>query len=137
MPKLVGKTTAAVRSQDSQDLRRIVGQSLRALRKLAGLTQTDIAKRLKVGQAAVSKIERRGDVQISSLKKYLEALGATLRIDASFDSKTRRRYWPEGAFDADVTNEDRLVFPIFGKQASICAQSKSQRGEGAPRKVKA
>ena len=81
MPRLRGRIVKAIRVTDSQ-LGRIVGRSLRALREVADLTQADLAKRLGVGQAAVSKIENRGDVQISSLKKYVEALGATLRIDA-------------------------------------------------------
>jgi len=88
MPKLNGNIVKAIRVKDS-DLGRVVGQSLRALRELAGFTQGDLAKRLEVGQAAVSKIEHRGDVQISSLKKYVEALGATLRIDAAFERWSR------------------------------------------------
>ena len=87
MRKLSGKIVKAIRVKDS-DLGRIVGQSLRALRELAGLTQTDLAARLAVGQAAVSKIENRGDVQISSLKKYVEALA---RPFASTQRLTRGR----------------------------------------------
>jgi predicted transcriptional regulator len=113
MPKLSGKVVKAIRFKDS-DLGRIVGRSLKALRELAGLTQIDLATRLNVGQAAISKIENRGDVQISSLKKYVEALGATLRIDATFDSASRTAARLEGAFDFDLTDDDQLVFPIFG-----------------------
>ena len=86
MPKLNGKIVSAVRVNGG-DLGRVVGNSLRTLRSLAGLTQNDLAERLNVGQAAISKIEHRGDVQISSLKKYVEALGATLRIEAAFDAE--------------------------------------------------
>jgi DNA-binding XRE family transcriptional regulator len=66
MSKLNGKIVKAVRVRNT-DLGRIVGESLRTLRELAGLTQSEIAARLNVGQAAISKIERRGDVLISSL----------------------------------------------------------------------
>jgi predicted transcriptional regulator/DNA-binding XRE family transcriptional regulator len=115
MPKLSGKVVKAVRVKNS-DLGRIVGQSLKALRELAGLTQADLAKRVKVGQAAISKIENRGDVQISSLKRYVEGLGATLRIDAAFDTESLTAVRLEGAFDFDLNDDDQLVFPIFGDE---------------------
>jgi predicted transcriptional regulator/DNA-binding XRE family transcriptional regulator len=115
MPKLNGKIVEAIRVKDSE-LGRVVGQSLKALRELAGLTQTDLAMRLKVGQAAVSKIENRGDVQISSLKKYVEAIGATLRIDAAFDPESPSAPRLEGAFDFNLNDDDQLVFPIFGDE---------------------
>jgi predicted transcriptional regulator/DNA-binding XRE family transcriptional regulator len=115
MLKLSGKVVEAIRVKDS-DLGRIVGQSLKALRKLAGLTQAELAKRLKVGQAAISKIEHRGDVQISSLKKYVEALGATLRIDAAFEPASLAAMRLEGAFDLELNDDDQLVFPIFGDE---------------------
>jgi predicted transcriptional regulator/DNA-binding XRE family transcriptional regulator len=115
MPKFSGKIVKAIRVKDS-DLGRIVGQSLRALRERAGLTQTDVATRLAVGQAAISKIENRGDVQISSLKRYVEALGATLRIDAAFGAEARTTARLESAFDVDFSDDDQLIFPIFGDE---------------------
>jgi len=115
MPKLSGKIVKVIRFKDS-DLGRIVGRSLKSLRELAGLTQIDLAKRLQVGQAAISKIETRGNVQISSLKKFVEAVGATLRIDATFDAMSRKAARLEGAFDFDLSPDDQLVFPIFGDE---------------------
>ncbi|HEY8264917.1 MAG TPA: helix-turn-helix domain-containing protein [Methyloceanibacter sp.] len=113
MAKSERKIVDAVRVADS-DLGRIVGQSLKGLRELAGLTRADLAARLKVGQAAISKFESHGDVDISSLKNYVEALGARLRIDAAFDAQAAGRL--EDAFDGAFTNEDQLVFPIFGDE---------------------
>jgi transcriptional regulator with XRE-family HTH domain len=109
--KLKGRVVKAVRIKNS-DLDRIVGQSLKELRELAGLTQKDLAIRLEVGQAAVSKIENRGDVQLSSLQKYVEALGATLRVEAAFSIEASRAMRLEGAFDSDLRDDDQLVFPI-------------------------
>lgn len=113
MSKLSGKVIKAVRVGDT-DAGRIVGRSLRALREMAGLTQAQMAKRLKIGQAAISKIEHRGDVQISSLQKYVEALGAKLRIEAAFPASAMVAPPLKGAFDPDVLDENQLVFPIFG-----------------------
>jgi predicted transcriptional regulator len=115
MSKISESVVQAIRVNDS-DLGRVVGKSLKALRELAGLTQTDLATRLDVGQAAISKIENRGDVQISSLRKYVEALGAKLRIDAAFDAASRKKVRLEGAFDFDLNDDDQLVFPIFGDE---------------------
>jgi transcriptional regulator with XRE-family HTH domain len=48
---------------------------LAAIRRAAGLTQTELAANLGVGQAAVSKIERQSDMLLSTLASYLMALG--------------------------------------------------------------
>jgi transcriptional regulator with XRE-family HTH domain len=48
---------------------------LAALRRAIGLTQTELAANLGVGQAQISKIERQGDMLISTLASYLTALG--------------------------------------------------------------
>lgn len=113
MAKLSDKIVNAVRVGDS-DAGRVVGESLKALRELAGLTQTEMAARLSVGQAAISKIEHRGDVQISSLQRYVEALGARLRIEASFPAQTPFLSQFRDAFESDVPDDDQLVLPIFG-----------------------
>jgi predicted transcriptional regulator/DNA-binding XRE family transcriptional regulator len=115
MPKLNRKIIKAVRVKNT-DLGRVVGESLKKLRELAGFTQSEIASRLKVGQAAISKIEHRGDVQISSLQKYVEALGATLRIDASFTAESMKTLRFGEAFDPDLQDDDQLIFPIFGDE---------------------
>jgi transcriptional regulator with XRE-family HTH domain len=49
---------------------------LAAIRRAAGLTRTELAANLGVGQAAVSKIERQSDMLLSTLASYLKALGA-------------------------------------------------------------
>ncbi len=55
---------------------------LAALRTRAGVTQQQIAERMRISQSDVSKLERRADVKVSTLRAYLDALGATLRITA-------------------------------------------------------
>lgn len=53
---------------------------LAALRRSAGLTQTELAAKLEVGQAQISKIERQSDMLISTLASYLAALGADAKL---------------------------------------------------------
>lgn len=57
---------------------------LHELRRARALTQGDMAKMLKVNQPAVSKIEQRADVYVSSLRSYIEAAGGKLKIVAEF-----------------------------------------------------
>lgn len=58
------------------------------LRKARGLTQTDVAKRLGVTQKRVSAIERAEDLNVSTLQRYVAALGGQLQADAEFDDET-------------------------------------------------
>jgi predicted transcriptional regulator/DNA-binding XRE family transcriptional regulator len=115
MAKSKDKIVEAVRVGDG-DAGRVVGRSLKALRELVGLTQIEMAARLKVGQAAISKIEHRGDVQISSLQKYVDALGARLRIDATFPPGGNVASLLTNAFDVETSDENQLVLPIFGDE---------------------
>lgn len=61
--------------------------SLRQLRKAIGKTQTVVAKRLKIGQDAVSKIETRGDMYVSTLRDFIEAMGGELQLVAQFPNR--------------------------------------------------
>ena len=54
---------------------------LRELRAALGVTQEQLASRLGVQQAAVSRLERRPDMTLSSLRRYVEALGGELEIN--------------------------------------------------------
>ncbi|MGH7542969.1 MAG: helix-turn-helix domain-containing protein, partial [Gemmatimonadota bacterium] len=57
-----------------------VSTTLAEARARAGLTQTQVAERLGVGQSDVSKLERRGDVRLSTLRAYARAIGARLHV---------------------------------------------------------
>lgn len=57
---------------------------LQELRLARGLTQGELASTLKVRQASISKLERRTDMYISSLRSHIEALGGALEIVARF-----------------------------------------------------
>jgi transcriptional regulator with XRE-family HTH domain len=60
---------------------------LAAMRRAAGLTQTELAANLGVGQAQVSKIERQDDMLISTLASYLAALGVEAKIAVEMDGQ--------------------------------------------------
>jgi len=58
--------------------------TLEELRKARALSQEEVAASLAVGQPAVAKLEKRADMHVSSLRRYVEALGGTLEITAHF-----------------------------------------------------
>jgi transcriptional regulator with XRE-family HTH domain len=65
---------------------------LRELREKSELTQTAMAKVLDVSQKRVSNIEH-GAVeraQVDTLRRYVEALGGTLLVEAKFGDETYR-----------------------------------------------
>lgn len=62
-----------------------VGESLRRLRLARGRTQQQIAETLGSTQPEVSKLEKRSDMRISTVRAYVGALGGTLELRARFD----------------------------------------------------
>lgn len=58
--------------------------ALRDLREALELTQQELANRLHVKQAAISKFESQSDLYISTLRNILSAMGADLKIVAQF-----------------------------------------------------
>jgi DNA-binding XRE family transcriptional regulator len=54
--------------------------ALQELRKAMELTQKDVAKELGISQDGVSRIEKRSDVMLSTLRKYIEAVGGKLSL---------------------------------------------------------
>ena len=67
--------------------------ALHELRKVLDKSQADLAARLDVNQPAITKMEHRTDIRISSLKRMIEAMGGSLEIKACF---------PQG--DVTITN---------------------------------
>jgi len=65
-----------------------LGAGVPAIRRAAGLTQTDLAANLGVGQAQVSKIERQTDMLLSTLAAYLDALGVRSQLVVEVGGQT-------------------------------------------------
>jgi transcriptional regulator with XRE-family HTH domain len=62
--------------QRAQEIREEL--NLRELRRRRNLTQARLAKKLKIGQEGVSRIERRKDISISTLLSYIDGIGGKL-----------------------------------------------------------
>jgi DNA-binding transcriptional regulator YiaG len=61
------------------------------LRHQEAVSQAELAGRLDVTQGAISKFEHAEDVRVSTLREYLEALGARLELVAVFDDDDESR----------------------------------------------
>ena len=61
-----------------------IGYLLRAARHKSGITQDELARRLRTSKSAISRIENHAeDIRLSTLKKFARALGKDLRIAIS------------------------------------------------------
>lgn len=96
---------------------------LAELREALAIRQTDLAQKLKTTQAAVSRLERRGNITVGSLKGYIEALGGRLELNAVLPGHTVRIAL------ALNENADRL-----GKST---ISSKGKSANAVPRRTKA
>jgi DNA-binding XRE family transcriptional regulator len=79
--KMAPKRRARVEQRMQEALKAMPLEGLRDAREM---TQTQLAKVLHVSQGAVSKVERRTDMYISTLRSYIRAIGGDLQIRAVF-----------------------------------------------------
>jgi DNA-binding XRE family transcriptional regulator len=61
--------------------------NLRDLRKARRLTQARVAKTLGITQDSVSRLEKRSDLLLSTLRKTVRAMGGNVRIIAEFPDR--------------------------------------------------
>jgi transcriptional regulator with XRE-family HTH domain len=64
--------------------------TLRQLREARERSQEEVGQKLHIKQAAVSKLERRADMYLSTLRSYIEAMGGKLEIIARFPNHAVR-----------------------------------------------
>ena len=76
-PSAQARVDARVRST-------LASMPLAEIRKAIGMTQSELAGSLDIAQGSVSKIENQADMYISTLRKYVQALGGELHLTAQF-----------------------------------------------------
>jgi transcriptional regulator with XRE-family HTH domain len=87
--EIKSKTPPEARARAAQKTRDMSAAiHLDALRRMVGITQGELAERLGTNQPSVSKLERRQDMYVSSLRHVVAALGGTLEISARFPGFT-------------------------------------------------
>jgi transcriptional regulator with XRE-family HTH domain len=81
--QLETKMSPAARARAEAKAERMLSEmALDELREALKLTQESLAQSLHVNQAAISKVERRSDMLISTLRKIIQAMGGELEIRA-------------------------------------------------------
>jgi DNA-binding XRE family transcriptional regulator len=61
--------------------------SLRDLRQAHELTQERMSEVLGIGQEGISRLEKRTDLLLSTLRSYIKAMGGELRLIAEFPDR--------------------------------------------------
>jgi len=79
--RMTPKARARVDARVRQTLTRL---PLSEVRKAVGMTQQELAQRLEQRQGHVSKLENAADMYLTTLRKYVEALGGRLHLTATF-----------------------------------------------------
>lgn len=69
--------------------RKITAIRLQQAREQVGVTQEELAARLHMSQPALSRFERRPNVTVIVLRRYVEALGGTLEVNMVLPKRTR------------------------------------------------
>jgi DNA-binding XRE family transcriptional regulator len=88
---LRAKMTPERKEANRQAAEKMIGaMPLEDLREARSITQTHLAALLKITQASVSKMERRTDMYVSTLRSFVEAMGGELEIRAIFPEGTVR-----------------------------------------------
>jgi transcriptional regulator with XRE-family HTH domain len=93
MPKKFEALRAKMATQARERSRALAAKyraemALDELREAREMTQVHLAKVLGVNQAAVSKLERRTDMYVSTLHDFVKAMGGELKITAQFPEGT-------------------------------------------------
>lgn len=70
--------------------RSVLEMNLASLRELAGKSQGDVAAVVEMSQGELSRVERRSDHLVSTLRKIVEGLGGELEITAKLGNKSVR-----------------------------------------------
>lgn len=61
--------------------------TLKQLRKMAKLTQTELSQTMGVGQDTISRLEKRHDMLLSTISHYVESLGGKIEMVATFPNR--------------------------------------------------
>jgi Helix-turn-helix domain len=90
--------------------------TLQELRHARKLTQVRMAKAFGIGQGGVSRLEKRADLMISTLRKTVEAMGDTLSLVAEFPGR-------EPVVLSGIAGEEPAQKPAGRRHAHASARS--------------
>ena len=85
--------------------------TLRDLRKARQLTQVQLAETLEQNQAAIAKLEKRTDLHLSTLRRYIEAMGGRLDLVVSFPDRPPLHLTGLGEAAPATAKQNRATHP--------------------------
>lgn len=94
-----------------------VGHELKRLRIISGLSQAQVAEAMNEECAVISKIEDGGEIYLSTIERYVTALGASLRLNAHFSADapiTARLH--DKHFYYEKSGNSQLVFSLMEEE---------------------
>ena len=90
MAKKFRDLVKATMTEEAQERAKVIARAMRIemhlaeLRRAHELSQVELSEKLGIAQSEVSKIENRADVMLSTLRKYVQAIGGELELVARF-----------------------------------------------------
>lgn len=114
-PSLVGKVIET-HAEQARNPEFVVGKRLRSLREITGLNKSQVASSLGVKVSDLTKLESSSDLTLEIIRSYVESLGATLKVNACFETNSNVGFRIMDAFDLDFVDESQLLLPIFGEE---------------------
>lgn len=86
---VIGKLPTARRRKIEDRARELIAEelTLQDIRKARKLTQEQMAKTLNIGQDSISRLEKRSDMMLSTMRSYVEAMGGSLELVARFPKR--------------------------------------------------
>ena len=89
MPRKLDDVMAALPKERQQRLetRAMELATLKDLRQASQQTQEQLASVLGVGQDTISRLEKRSDMLLSTLRHYVESMGGKLELVAQFPNR--------------------------------------------------
>lgn len=115
MSRLAGKIIEAAATNEACNNHQN-GHELRRLRLLSGLTHAQMACRLKIPQADISKIEKDGEARLYMLQQYVAALDASLRIDTVFSSDAPFKLNIQDIFGTTYGNDNQFTLALLEEE---------------------
>ncbi len=104
-------------------------RTLSELRRESGFSQQEMAEELDVSQVSVSKIEHQEDPRVSTLMRYLDALGANLELRAVFPDRSARLYLlahEESAAEGPIDDRDQEGIATAAESPGIYNATRSE-----------
>lgn len=102
------KLTPEQRARVDELARKLLAEerTLREIRKARELSQVTMAQILGMNQGDVSKLERRTDAYLSTIRRYVEAMGGTLELIATFPDTGPIKIANLGDLEGDIGEEE-------------------------------